>query len=272
MRAFAIVPAAGLSRRMGAPKLLLPWGSATVIEAVVARWRASPVERIVVVVRRDDQPLQDRLRRQQTEPPPETRSEPRSETPTSPPSAPQTDPPTDPPTRPPSPPPNDPPNDPPTDPPSAPRRVWPSVELVLPDIDPPDMKDSVREALVYLRRVAAPGPDDVWLMAPADMPELSSRVVARLIEAARAFPGQILVPRAGGRRGHPVLFPFAFADYVDQLGPHEGLNRLLERLPTRECEWPDAWADEAAPGDLDTPADYARAVSVKAVESDGSRC
>jgi len=256
VRAFAIVPAAGLSRRMGAPKLLLPWGSATVIEAVVARWRASPVERIVVVVRRDDQPLQERLRGQFPKPLAKTWSK----TPPEPPLAPSAEPPPEPPPAP-SP-----------APPIEPLGSSPSIELVLPDIDPPDMKDSVREALAYLRRVAAPGPDDVWLMAPADMPELSSRVVARLIESARTFPGQILVPRAGGRRGHPVLFPFAFAHHVDQLGPHEGLNRLLERLPTRDCEWPDAWVNEAAPEDLDTPADYARAVSAKAVESDGLRC
>jgi CTP:molybdopterin cytidylyltransferase MocA len=84
-----------------------------------------------------------------------------------------------------------------------------------------------------------------------------------------------------------VLFPFAFADHVERLGPHEGLNRLLERLPTRACEWPAGAADEALPGDLDTPADYAQAlaalrasprshsdqaVSGGAVDSDGSRC
>ncbi len=212
MRAFAIVPAAGRSQRMGQAKLLLPWGQATVIEGVLARWRASLVERIVVVARRDDQPLHDRLRQFQ-------------------------------------------------------QRATAPVELVLPEIDPPDMKASVRAALDHLRRVANPGPDDVWLMAPADMPELSSRVVNCLIEAVRQFPGEILVPRSGGRRGHPVLFPFALAQHVDQLSPDEGLNRLLESLPVRELEWPADQADEAVPVDLDTPDDYARAV-----ESGRSRC
>jgi CTP:molybdopterin cytidylyltransferase MocA len=54
---------------------------------------------------------------------------------------------------------------------------------------------------------------------------------------------------------------------VDQLGPDEGLNRLLESLPVRELEWPADQADEAVPVDLDTPDDYARAV-----ESGRSRC
>lgn len=60
-RSFAIVPAAGRSRRMGVPKLLLPWGSARadgtrpcVIEVVLAAWRASRVTQVVVVVHPDD--------------------------------------------------------------------------------------------------------------------------------------------------------------------------------------------------------------------------
>lgn len=55
MQTFAIIPAAGRSRRMGQPKLLLPWGDATVIEHVLAVWRASRVDHVVVIVDpRDD--------------------------------------------------------------------------------------------------------------------------------------------------------------------------------------------------------------------------
>lgn len=56
-RGFAIVPAAGHSRRMGQAKLLLPWQGATVIEHVLTAWLASAVERIAIVVRPDDDPL-----------------------------------------------------------------------------------------------------------------------------------------------------------------------------------------------------------------------
>lgn len=54
VRAFGIVPAAGRSRRMGTAKLLLPWGDATVIESVVAAWRASVVEAVCAVVSPED--------------------------------------------------------------------------------------------------------------------------------------------------------------------------------------------------------------------------
>jgi CTP:molybdopterin cytidylyltransferase MocA len=46
---------------MGTPKLLLPWGHAggTVVEAVLAAWRASRVERVVVVTHPDDRRTAD---------------------------------------------------------------------------------------------------------------------------------------------------------------------------------------------------------------------
>jgi molybdenum cofactor cytidylyltransferase len=57
MKTFAIIPAAGRSRRMGRPKLLLPWGTTTVIEHVLGVWRASRVDRVIMVVH----PLDTRL-------------------------------------------------------------------------------------------------------------------------------------------------------------------------------------------------------------------
>ena len=63
-RFFAIVPAAGQSVRMGRPKLLLPWGTATVIEAVLQAWAdAGVINQVVVVLHRDNRPLHDLCRR-----------------------------------------------------------------------------------------------------------------------------------------------------------------------------------------------------------------
>lgn len=45
----AIILAAGLSRRMGQPKLLLPWGGLTVIEKVITTFLNAGIEEIVVV-------------------------------------------------------------------------------------------------------------------------------------------------------------------------------------------------------------------------------
>lgn len=57
MRSFAIVPAAGRSQRMGRPKLLLPWGATTVIEQVLAAWKASQVSAVIVTAHPDDDVL-----------------------------------------------------------------------------------------------------------------------------------------------------------------------------------------------------------------------
>lgn len=56
-RLFAIIPAAGLSRRMGQPKLLLPLGSATVIAQVLRTLRIPEIVETYVVLRRDDEAL-----------------------------------------------------------------------------------------------------------------------------------------------------------------------------------------------------------------------
>lgn len=50
-RAWAVVPAAGESVRMGRPKLLLPWNGQPMIAATIAAWRASGVDEVIVVVR-----------------------------------------------------------------------------------------------------------------------------------------------------------------------------------------------------------------------------
>jgi len=56
-RLFAIVPAAGYSRRMGRPKLLLPFGDGTVISRVLSVLQRGGVAHAVVVVRPDDDDL-----------------------------------------------------------------------------------------------------------------------------------------------------------------------------------------------------------------------
>jgi molybdenum cofactor cytidylyltransferase len=61
-RSFGIVPAAGESRRMGAPKLMLPIAGRPLIEHVLAAWTASGVTRTVVVARSHDAALEEACR------------------------------------------------------------------------------------------------------------------------------------------------------------------------------------------------------------------
>lgn len=49
MQTFAVIPAAGQSRRMGRPKLMLPWEGKAVIEHVLTAWQQAAVDDVVVV-------------------------------------------------------------------------------------------------------------------------------------------------------------------------------------------------------------------------------
>ena len=62
MSLFAIVPAAGLSRRMGQPKLVMDLGGKTVIERLLTTLSHPAVTETVVVFRRDDDELADAIK------------------------------------------------------------------------------------------------------------------------------------------------------------------------------------------------------------------
>lgn len=62
-RLFAVIPAAGHSRRMGQPKLLLPLGGTTVIERVLTVLDHPAIAARCVVVRASDAPLTEAVHR-----------------------------------------------------------------------------------------------------------------------------------------------------------------------------------------------------------------
>ena len=145
------------------------------------------------------------------------------------------------------------------------------VDLVLPDFDPPDMKISIQHALTHIQDKYDPTESDAWMLAPADMPRLSSAVIDQVLGADRsdnAVTGnrKIIVPTVRGQAGHPVLFPWLMYREVFSLEPDEGVNALVKRHPTTDLvlESDDVLAD------LDTPADYERlqAAETPAVKTD----
>lgn len=128
------------------------------------------------------------------------------------------------------------------------------VGIVVPQPPPPEMKDSVRAGLAYVHSHLAPRDQDVWLLAPADMPLLNSAITNRVLAAHTPDSPQIVAPVQADKRGHPVLFPWPLAKEVDELRADEGVNALLKHHSVREIECD----DERIHSDLDTPADYKR--------------
>lgn len=168
------------------------------IEQTLAAWRASRVEKVVVVVRPDDRELADLCRSC-------------------------------------------------------------GVEVVVPPNAPPEMKDSVQYGLRHIEANFSPTAEDAWLLAPADMPGLSSYVIETLNLAHKANQHHILIPTLGGKRGHPVLFPWAMANMVFSLSANEGLNVLRQRHQSLEvpCDSVEL-VDGSAFRDIDTPEDFQR--------------
>ncbi len=126
--------------------------------------------------------------------------------------------------------------------------------VVQPEHDPAEMKLSVTAALEVVENQFHPRDRDAWLLAPADMPRLSPRLIDHLLKAFAAEEPAIVIPVRHGKRGHPVVFPWSLAPAVRQLAPTEGVNALVKRHDLRQIEWqePEEWED------LDTPEQYRR--------------
>lgn len=132
------------------------------------------------------------------------------------------------------------------------------AQVVLPPIAPPHMRDSVQYALDFLAGSYHPADDDVWLLAPADMPNLSPAVVEELLSAHRPAEPAILRPTVAGRRGHPVLFPWSAAALVRQLPSDRGIDALCWQFASREVPCDRVVSGRDAFADVDTPEQYER--------------
>src|SRR5688572_28966504 len=177
-RHFALIPAAGHSTRMGAPKLLLPLSGQPLILHTISAWQRSKVDRIIIVIRPGDEALVAAV----------------SST---------------------------------------------NLDIVIPATPPPDMKASLQAALLHIEQRYQPTDSDAFLVAPADMPSLSTPIINRLIDQHASSPShQILAPSLHGVRGHPVLIPWSLAAQVHSLPPTAGLDSLVHRQPPRlvACE------------------------------------
>jgi molybdenum cofactor cytidylyltransferase len=90
-----------------------------------------------------------------------------------------------------------------------------------------------------------------------DQPQLQPATLRKLLDHARAYPDCISQPSRAGRARHPVLLPWA--DFL-RLGTcaSQNLREFLQACAERvlRCESDDPGLDL----DLDTPADYERAL------------
>lgn len=81
---------------------------------------------------------------------------------------------------------------------------------------------------------AAPAESAALFFLPVDYPAISPRTIAALRDAWSAAPhAQIVLPRAGGRRGHPVLVSRAVAQELLRLPPGGAAHTVIRSDESR---------------------------------------
>jgi molybdenum cofactor cytidylyltransferase len=128
--------------------------------------------------------------------------------------------------------------------------------LLLP-VETPDMRATVEAGLRWLEERFRPGPEDGWLLVPADHPTLDPLIIRMLLWArAEARDHSIIVPTHDGRRGHPTLIDWKHVAGMRALPAGAGLNVYLRRQTAQTREVPVESPNVLC--DLDTPEDYER--------------
>ncbi len=94
-----------------------------------------------------------------------------------------------------------------------------------------------------------------WAIVLGDQPHLSRQTLQTLLDFSATHPDRISLPRQGGHRRHPVIFPRrAFQELMTS--NEQGLKNILDAppLPLALCELD----DPALEWDIDNPEDYER--------------
>jgi molybdenum cofactor cytidylyltransferase len=221
---WAVVLAAGESKRMGTQKLLLPFGDTTVVGAVVRTALASRANHVLAVLGADAGPVRRALEHRTAAPaPPEAVQDHVA--------APKAAP----------------------DRPGAASLEAPPMSVRLSfTINEGYMSGMLSSVQAGFRALPADAKAAVVMLG--DQPFLPSAVVDAVVAAYRESGMGIVIPIFRGRRGHPVLIDLKYRDEVLGLDPADGLRQLMRAHPAdiREIEVDD-------PGilrDLDTPEDY----------------
>lgn len=217
--ALAVVPAAGRSRRMGRPKLLLPFGEGTVLGATLAALAGGGARRIAVVARLGDRRLTGWLAGPAVEELGQRLSGGRA----------------------------------------AGAGELPEIVTAFNPDPERGMLSSVLAGLDALVGAGgALRPEAPLLVCPADLPALSPETVAAVLAAlassSAGTPPGLAVPVHGGRRGHPLAIAPRLVPEIPELDPAVGLRQLLDRHPEEVVEVP--VDDPGSVRDVDTPTDY----------------
>jgi molybdenum cofactor cytidylyltransferase len=193
-----VILAAGSSQRMGAPKLLLPWGETSVLGHLLQTWQRFGAAQIGVVCAKAIPGLQEELN----------------------------------------------------------RRSFSEANRIFNPTPERGMFSSIQLAAGWNGWKAEL---THWVITLGDQPHLKPQTLQALLDFGKANSNRICQPQRQGRRKHPVLLPARiFSDLKDSRATH------LKQFLTEHDGQVDGFESEDAGLDLDmdTPADYQRALSL----------
>lgn len=124
--------------------------------------------------------------------------------------------------------------------------------VITPTRRPAEMRESAEIAIEQLRHE---GPPSRLVLTPGDSPGITPEIVRQLLERSTQAPESIIIPRAGGRRIHPIVVPWDLAHLIPRLPRNEGINALMtanaERVIEIEIPHPELADELNTPEDLD---------------------
>ena len=130
--------------------------------------------------------------------------------------------------------------------------------LVRTVVNPDYESGQLSSVLTGLRAVDRPGVT-AMLLTLVDVPLVTAPTVRAVLERYRTSHAPIVRPVSGGRHGHPVLVDRSLFDALRAANPSDGAKPVVRAHVSTAGDVP--VEDEGAFRDIDTPEEYARAVS-----------
>lgn len=117
----------------------------------------------------------------------------------------------------------------------------------------PDFADGQSTSMIA--GLAALDPrSDAALFLLGDQPDVGSKTISRLIDAARSSPAPIVAPLYAGVMGNPVVFRRGVFPELLAVSGDEGARSVIRKDPARVLRV--SVSDDPPPADVDTRADY----------------
>jgi len=199
----AIILAAGRSRRMGRPKLLLPWADSSIVGHLLSQWAQLGATNVVTVIAADDDLIGQELD----------------------------------------------------------RLVFPQGNRIPNPAPENGMFCSIQCAARWVSsgRVEA---QSHYALVLGDQPHLQARTLRDVVVFAAQHPSHVCQPAYQGRARHPVLMPRSFLDGL-AASKANTLREALSDAAVLQVECDDPGLDL----DVDTPADYERAIALARLDT-----